>query len=48
MMTTLEKQIAKAQAQLRQARVHGDKLQIELAEEALNDLLDRLLAAQQK
>lgn len=35
-------EIAKTKRELDDARAHGDKLRIELAEAALNDLLDRL------
>lgn len=38
----LTDRIAKAMEVLNTARAHGDTLQIELAEDGLNDLLDRL------
>lgn len=41
-MPSLEQKIQKAKRILDAARIHGDKLQIELAEDGLNDLLDRV------
>lgn len=38
----LTDKITKAKRALEMARAHGDKLTIDLAEAALNDLLDRL------
>lgn len=39
---TLTDKIAKAKISLDRARARGDKLRIALAEDGLNDLLDRL------
>lgn len=44
MAVNWDARIAEAFAKLQAARAHGDKLVIELAEAALNDLLDRKAA----